>query len=31
LFSLIEEPLNHYIRKSDFLVRYKPRPQGITD
>jgi peptidoglycan/LPS O-acetylase OafA/YrhL len=31
LFSLIEEPLNHYIRKSDFLIRYKPRPQGITD
>jgi peptidoglycan/LPS O-acetylase OafA/YrhL len=30
LFSLIEEPLNHYIRKSDFLVRYKPRPQGIV-
>jgi len=31
LFKLIEEPLNHYIRKSDFLVRYKPRPQGIVD
>jgi peptidoglycan/LPS O-acetylase OafA/YrhL len=24
LFKLIEEPLNHYIRKSDFLVKYKP-------
>lgn len=23
LFKLIEEPLNHYIRKSDFLIRYK--------
>jgi peptidoglycan/LPS O-acetylase OafA/YrhL len=31
LFKLIEEPLNHYIRKSDFLVRYKPRPQGIVE
>jgi peptidoglycan/LPS O-acetylase OafA/YrhL len=25
LFKLIEEPLNHYIRKSDFLIRNKPR------
>jgi hypothetical protein len=24
LFKLIEEPLNHYIRKSDFLIRNKP-------
>jgi len=24
LFKLIEEPLNHYIRKSDFLIKYKP-------
>ncbi|WP_295671193.1 acyltransferase [uncultured Mucilaginibacter sp.] len=31
LFKLIEEPLNHYIRKSDFLVKYKPRPKGIAD
>ena len=31
LFKLIEEPLNHYIRKSDFLIKYKPRPKGITD
>jgi peptidoglycan/LPS O-acetylase OafA/YrhL len=31
LFKLIEEPLNHYIRKSDFLVKYKPRPKGIED
>jgi peptidoglycan/LPS O-acetylase OafA/YrhL len=31
LFKLIEEPLNHYIRKSDFLVKYKPRPKGIVD
>jgi peptidoglycan/LPS O-acetylase OafA/YrhL len=30
LFKLIEEPLNHYIRKSDFLVKYKPRPKGIV-
>jgi peptidoglycan/LPS O-acetylase OafA/YrhL len=31
LFKLIEEPLNHYIRKSDFLIKYKPRPKGIED
>jgi peptidoglycan/LPS O-acetylase OafA/YrhL len=31
LFKLIEEPLNHYIRKSDFLIKYQPRPKGITD
>jgi peptidoglycan/LPS O-acetylase OafA/YrhL len=31
LFKLIEEPLNHYIRKSDLLVKYKPRPKGIED
>jgi peptidoglycan/LPS O-acetylase OafA/YrhL len=31
LFKLIEEPLNHYIRKSNFLVKYKPRPKGIED
>ena len=31
LFKLIEEPLNHYIRKSDFLIKYKPRPKGIVD
>lgn len=30
LFKLIEEPLNHYIRKSGFLVKYKPRPMDIT-
>ena len=24
LFKLIEEPLNHYIRRSDFLTKYKP-------
>ncbi|MDF2433563.1 MAG: hypothetical protein JWP44_3194, partial [Mucilaginibacter sp.] len=29
LFKLIEEPLNHYIRKSNFLIRYQPRPKGI--
>jgi peptidoglycan/LPS O-acetylase OafA/YrhL len=27
LFKLIEEPLNHYIRKSDFLIKYKPVPK----
>ncbi len=26
LFKLIEEPLNHYIRKSDFLIKSKARP-----
>ncbi|MCO5950028.1 acyltransferase family protein [Mucilaginibacter flavidus] len=31
LFKLIEEPLNHTIRKSNFLIKYKPRPKGITD
>jgi len=31
LFKLIEEPLNHYIRKSDFLIKYQPRPKGIVD
>ncbi len=31
LFKLIEEPLNHYIRKSNFLIPYKPRPKGIED
>ncbi|MES2266412.1 MAG: acyltransferase [Bacteroidota bacterium] len=25
LFKTIEEPLNHYIRKSDFLIKNKPR------
>lgn len=25
LFKTIEEPLNHYIRKSDFLIKYKPK------
>lgn len=31
LFKLVEEPLNHYIRRSDFLIKYQPRPKGITD
>ena len=31
LFKLIEEPLNHYIRKSNFLIRYQPRPKGIEN
>jgi peptidoglycan/LPS O-acetylase OafA/YrhL len=31
LFKLIEEPLNHYIRRSNFLVPYKPRPKGIVE
>jgi peptidoglycan/LPS O-acetylase OafA/YrhL len=31
LFKVIEEPLNHYIRKSNFLIMYKPRPKGIID
>jgi hypothetical protein len=26
LFKFIEEPLNHYIRKSDFLIKSKARP-----
>ncbi|WP_462265012.1 acyltransferase family protein [Mucilaginibacter sp.] len=25
LFKLVEEPLNHYIRKSDFLIKYQPK------
>ena len=25
LFKLVEEPLNHFIRKSDFLIKNKPR------
>ncbi|WP_428328732.1 acyltransferase family protein [Mucilaginibacter sp.] len=31
LFKLVEEPLNHYIRKSNFLIKYKPRPNGIEN
>jgi len=31
LFKLIEEPLNHRIRKSNFLIAYKPRPKGIEN
>jgi peptidoglycan/LPS O-acetylase OafA/YrhL len=31
LFKFIEEPLNHAIRKSGFLIKYKPRPKGIVD
>ena len=31
LFKLIEEPLNHRIRHSNFLVKYKPRPKGIEN
>lgn len=31
LFKLIEEPVNHYIRKSNFLIKYQPRPKGIVD
>jgi peptidoglycan/LPS O-acetylase OafA/YrhL len=31
LFKLIEEPLNHSIRRSNFLIKYKPRPKGITE
>jgi peptidoglycan/LPS O-acetylase OafA/YrhL len=31
LFKLIEEPLNHYIRRSDFLVKNKPRnPENLS-
>jgi peptidoglycan/LPS O-acetylase OafA/YrhL len=30
LFKLIEEPLNHYIRKSNFLIKHKPRDQQPT-
>lgn len=29
LFKLIEEPLNHYIRRSDFLIKYNPRGAAI--
>jgi len=25
LFRVIEEPFNHYIRKSDFLIKYQPK------
>jgi peptidoglycan/LPS O-acetylase OafA/YrhL len=31
LFKFIEEPVNHYIRRSSFLVKYKSRPKGIID
>ena len=31
LFKLIEEPLNHYIRHSNFLIKYKPRPKAIEN
>jgi peptidoglycan/LPS O-acetylase OafA/YrhL len=31
LFKLIEEPVNHYIRRSGFLIKYKPRAKGIVD
>jgi peptidoglycan/LPS O-acetylase OafA/YrhL len=31
LYKIIEEPLNHYIRKSHFLIKYQPRPKGIED
>jgi len=30
LFKTIEEPLNHYIRKSDFLIKSKSRPAEIN-
>ncbi len=30
LFKNIEEPLNHYIRKSDFLIKSKSRPAEIN-
>lgn len=29
LFKLIEEPLNHYIRKSDFLIKNKQRTTSV--
>lgn len=29
LFSLVEEPLNHYIRKSDFLIKHQPKRVNI--
>ena len=32
LFKLIEEPLNHYIRKSDFLIKNAPKnPDNIAE
>ncbi len=31
LFKIIEEPVNHRIRKSGFLIKYKSRPKGIVD
>lgn len=31
LYKLIEEPLNHYIRKSNLLIRYEPHTKRITD
>ena len=31
LFKNIEEPLNHYIRRSDFLIKSKSRPVEITN
>lgn len=30
LFKTIEEPLNHYIRKSDFLIKNKSKADGIS-
>lgn len=31
LFKLVEEPLNHFIRKSDFLIKNKPRnPENLS-
>jgi peptidoglycan/LPS O-acetylase OafA/YrhL len=31
LFKLVEEPLNHYIRHSNFLAAYQPGPKGIVN
>ncbi|WP_448702909.1 acyltransferase family protein [Mucilaginibacter sp. AW1-3] len=31
LFKTIEEPLNHYIRRSDFLIKSKSRPAEIIN
>ncbi|RYZ99484.1 MAG: acyltransferase [Sphingobacteriaceae bacterium] len=31
LYKFIEEPLNHYIRKSDFLIKYKNKAIQIND
>ncbi len=31
LFKLVEEPLNHYIRHSNFLAKYQPGPKGIVN